>query len=90
MFICRVLDFKKIKQKEREAAKSLYKSKEGKTQLKDIQRKAKTFVPGEPLPEATNKNTNAAGLSPDQVCTGLSTITSLLQTILTFKIFSSR
>ena len=64
---CRVLDFKKIKQKEREAAKSLYKSKEGKTQLKDIQRKAKTFVPGEPLPEATNKNTNAAGLTPDQV-----------------------
>jgi len=63
----RVLDFKKIKQKEREAAKSLYKSKEGKTQLKDIQRKAKTFVPGEPLPEATNKNTNAAGLTPDQV-----------------------
>ena len=61
------MDFKKIKQKERDAAKSLYKSKEGKTQLKDIQRKAKTFVPGEPLPEATNKNTNAAGLSPDQV-----------------------
>merc|ERR1712045_1010247 len=48
-------------------AKRLYKSKEGKTQLKDIQRKAKTFTPGEPLPEATNKNTNAAGLSPDQV-----------------------
>jgi len=64
----RVLDFKKVKQKEREAAKQLYKSKEGKTQLKDIQRKAKTFVPGEPLPEATNKNTNAAGLTPEQVC----------------------
>ena len=63
----RVLDFKKVKQKEREAAKQLYKSKEGKTQLKDIQRKAKTFTPGEPLPEATNKNTNAAGLTPEQV-----------------------
>ena len=35
--------------------------------MKDIQRKAKTFVPGEPLPEATNKNTNAAGLTPEQV-----------------------
>ena len=56
-----------MKQKEREAAKQLYKSKEGKTQLKDIQRKAKTFTPGEPLPEATNKNTNAAGLTPEQV-----------------------
>ena len=65
--ISRVLDFKKVKQKERDSAKQLYKSKEGKTQLKDIQRKAKTFTPGEPLPEATNKNTNAAGLSPDQV-----------------------
>ena len=56
-----------MKQKERDAAKQLYKSKEGKTQLKDIQRKAKTFTPGEPLPEATNKNTNAAGLTPEQV-----------------------
>lgn len=63
----KVLDFKKIKQKERDAAKLLFKTREGKTQLKDIQRKAKTFVPGTPLPEATNKNTNAAGLTPEQV-----------------------
>eukprot|EP00088_Acartia_fossae_P000184 TRINITY_DN1005_c0_g1_i5.p1 TRINITY_DN1005_c0_g1~~TRINITY_DN1005_c0_g1_i5.p1 ORF type:complete len:250 (-),score=85.10 TRINITY_DN1005_c0_g1_i5:1-750(-) len=63
----RVLDFKKIRQKERDAAKSLFKSKEGKTQLKDIQQKAKTFVPGAPLPEATNKPTNSAGLTPEQV-----------------------
>jgi len=63
----RVLDFKKVKQKERDMAKSLFKSKEGKTQLKDIMRKAKTFVPGEPLPEATNKVTNPAGLNPEQV-----------------------
>merc|ERR1712083_120103 len=63
----RVLDFKKIKQKERENAKSLFKSKEGKTQLKDIQRKAKTFTPGEALPEATNKQANPAGLTPEQV-----------------------
>merc|ERR1711978_7665 len=63
----RVLDFKKVKDKEREAAKALFKTKEGKTQLKDIQRKAKTFVPGEPLPEATNRTTNSAGLTPEQV-----------------------
>ena len=61
------MDFKKIKEKERDAAKQLFKTREGKTQLKDIQRKAKTFVPGTPLPEATNKNTNAAGLTPEQV-----------------------
>jgi len=63
----KVLDFKKIKQKERETAKSLFKTREGKTQLKDIQQKAKTFVPGAPLPEATNKRTNSAGLTPEQV-----------------------
>merc|ERR1711978_690497 len=63
----RVLDFKKVKDKEREAAKALFKTKEGKTQLKDIQRKAKTFVPGEPLPEATNRSTNPAGPTPEQV-----------------------
>merc|ERR1712066_933178 len=63
----RVLDFKKVKYQEREAAKALFKTKEGKTQLKDIQRKAKTFVPGEPLPEATNRTTNPAGLTPEQV-----------------------
>merc|ERR1712233_224483 len=62
----RVLDFKKVKHQEREAAKALFKTKEGKTQLKDIQRKAKTFVPGEPLPEATNRSSNPAGLTPEQ------------------------
>ena len=63
----RVLDFKKVKDKEKEAAKKLFKTKEGKTQLKDISRKAKTFTPGDALPEATNKTTNSAGLTPEQV-----------------------
>ena len=53
--------------KEREKSKALFKSKEGKTQLRDIHEKAKTFVPGAPLPEATNKQTNPAGLTPEQV-----------------------
>lgn len=63
----RVLDFKKVKDKERAEAKALFRTREGKTQLKDIQRKAKTFTPGDALPEATNRNTNAAGLTPEQV-----------------------
>jgi len=63
----KVLDFKKIKLQEKEKAKSLFRSRLGKTQLKDIQEKAKTFTPGAPLPEATNKNTNSAGLTPEQV-----------------------
>ena len=34
----RVLDFKRVKDKERIEAKALFKTKEGKTQLKDISR----------------------------------------------------
>lgn len=63
----RVLDFKRVKDKERNEAKALFKTREGKTQLKDIQRKAKTFTPGDALPDATNRNTNSAGLTPEQV-----------------------
>lgn len=64
----RVLDFKKVKQKEKEEAKSLFKSKKGKEQLKEIEKKAKTFVPGGDMPN-TKKfgNGNAAGLTPEQV-----------------------
>ena len=36
--MCRVLDFKRVKDKERIEAKALFKTKEGKTQLKDISR----------------------------------------------------
>jgi U2 small nuclear ribonucleoprotein A' len=42
----RLLDFRKIKQKERDEAKALFKSKKGKELQKEISRKAKTFVPG--------------------------------------------
>ncbi len=62
----RVLDFKKVKQKEKDEAKKLFKSKEGKEQLKEIEKKAKTFVPGGEL-EDKRKTGNAAGLTPDQV-----------------------
>merc|ERR1712079_924016 len=62
----RVLDFKKVKQKERDSAKELFKSKKGKEQLKEIEKKAKTFVPGGNLPELKLKS-NAAGLTPEQV-----------------------
>lgn len=75
----RVLDFKKVKAKERSAAKLLYKTKQGKDQLKEIQKRVKTFVPGQPLPgeqqpqqqqqQQAKKDTalNPAGLTPDQV-----------------------
>lgn len=42
----RLLDFRKIKMKEREDAKALFKSKKGKEIQKEITKRAKTFVPG--------------------------------------------
>ncbi len=58
--------------KEKEAAKALFKTKQGKDQLREIKRRAKTFVPGQPLSgdaEAlgARPTTNASGLTPDQV-----------------------
>ncbi|CAH4018597.1 unnamed protein product [Pieris brassicae] len=46
-----LLDFRKIKQKEREEANNLFKSKKGKEMQKEIIRKAKTFVPGGNMPD---------------------------------------
>lgn len=42
----RLLDFRKIKQKERKEAQDLFKSKKGKEIHKEITKRAKTFVPG--------------------------------------------
>ncbi|XP_022117143.1 U2 small nuclear ribonucleoprotein A' [Pieris rapae] len=47
----KLLDFRKIKQKERDEANSLFKSKKGKEMQKEIIRKAKTFVPGGNMPD---------------------------------------
>lgn len=48
----RLLDFRKIKQKERDEANNLFKSKKGKEMQKEIIRKAKTFVPGGNMPDS--------------------------------------
>ena len=65
----KVLDFKKVKKQERDAAEALYASKKGKDQMKEIKKKAKTFVPGAPLGvDATNSTkTNPSGLSAEQI-----------------------
>lgn len=47
----RLLDFRKIKQKERDEANTLFKSKKGKEMQKEIAKKAKTFVPGGNMPD---------------------------------------
>jgi U2 small nuclear ribonucleoprotein A' len=45
------LDFRKIKQNERDAANKLFHSKKGKEIQKEIQKKAKMFVPGANIPD---------------------------------------
>jgi len=67
----RVLDFKKVKAKDREDAKALFKTKQGKDQLKEIRKRAKTFTPGEAEEGAASGRaaTNASGLTPEQVRT---------------------
>lgn len=42
----KLLDFRKIKKKERDEARTLFKSKKGKEIQKEIAKRAKTFVPG--------------------------------------------
>ena len=65
----RVLDFRKVKLKEKEEAKSLFKSKQGKDQLKDIESRAKTFTPGEPISDVQNNKTpqQPNKLTPEQI-----------------------
>lgn len=46
----RLLDFRKIKMKEKEEAKTLFKSKKGKELQKEIAKRVKTFIPGGNLP----------------------------------------
>ncbi|CAH1394971.1 unnamed protein product [Nezara viridula] len=48
----KLLDFRKIKLKERESALSLFKSKAGRELQREIAKKSKTFVPGAALPDS--------------------------------------
>jgi len=65
----KVLDFKKVKKQEKDAAESLYASKKGKDQMKEIKKKARTFVPGAPLGVDANNasKANPSGLTPEQI-----------------------
>ena len=66
----RVLDFRKVKQSEKDEAKRLFKSKQGKEELKDIEKRAKTFTPGEPVSDshaAPKEIPQANKLAPEQI-----------------------
>lgn len=60
----RVLDFRKVRMREREEAKKLFGSKKGETLLKDIKQKARnrTFTPGQPA--TSTSDSSLPGPSP--------------------------
>ncbi|XP_063229977.1 U2 small nuclear ribonucleoprotein A' [Bacillus rossius redtenbacheri] len=58
-----LLDFRKIKMKEREEASALFKSKKGKELQREIAKKAKTFVPGGNLPDGAKPS----GPTPEEL-----------------------
>jgi len=53
----RLLDFRKIRQKEKEESAKLFKGKKGKQLEKEIGKKSKTFVPGANLPSTSSEKT---------------------------------
>ncbi|CAH1155853.1 unnamed protein product [Phaedon cochleariae] len=59
----KLLDFRKIKMKEREEAKTLFKSKKGKEIQKEIAKKSNTFVPGGNM----NSVAKSRGLTDEEV-----------------------
>ena len=61
----RILDFRKVKLREREEASKLFKGKKGKELEKEIGVKSNKFVPGEPL--ANNQAPRAGGHTPQDV-----------------------
>ncbi|KAK9716883.1 hypothetical protein QE152_g24494 [Popillia japonica] len=59
----RLLDFRKIRMKERDEAKTLFKSKKGKEIQKEISKRVKTFVPGGNMPNIAKSK----GLSEQEI-----------------------
>lgn len=67
----RLLDFRKIRQKERAAAVELFKSKKGKEILKEIAKTAKTAphngAPGDASNSKGNENENKPNVRPKSI-----------------------
>jgi len=61
----RVLDFRRVKLKERQSAEALFKSKKGKQMQKEISKRAKTFVPGAGFESAVQARAASAGPTMD-------------------------
>ncbi|XP_033108611.1 U2 small nuclear ribonucleoprotein A'-like [Anneissia japonica] len=65
----KLLDFRKVKQKEREAASLMFKGKKGQTLAKDLGKRSKTFVPGAALPTEKSSGPSPADINAIKVAT---------------------
>ncbi|XP_052894799.1 probable U2 small nuclear ribonucleoprotein A' isoform X1 [Anopheles moucheti] len=63
----RLLDFRKIRQKEREAATQFFKTKKGKEVLKEIARKSKQMLPPEAAGTASPEKQAVHNASPEEI-----------------------
>ncbi|XP_013380350.1 U2 small nuclear ribonucleoprotein A' [Lingula anatina] len=63
----RLLDFQKVRLREREAAGRMFKGKRGQALAKEIGKRSKTFVPGGQLPEVTKKPTGPSKEDVDAI-----------------------
>lgn len=62
----KLLDFRKVRQREREQAAALFKGKKGQQLVKDLGKRSRTFVPGAVLPGGGEKKV-PTGPSPEDV-----------------------
>lgn len=73
----RLLDFRKIKQKERKSAQDMFKTKKGKELAKEISKRAKTFVPGAGLENNKEKVPGATPADMQAIREAIKNATSL-------------
>ncbi|XP_066503577.1 U2 small nuclear ribonucleoprotein A' [Hoplias malabaricus] len=75
----RVLDFQKVKLKERQEAEKLFKGKRGAQLAKDIAKRTKTFTPGAGLQAADKKRTGPSAAEVEAIKNAIANATSLAE-----------
>ncbi|XP_076371378.1 U2 small nuclear ribonucleoprotein A'-like isoform X2 [Tachypleus tridentatus] len=73
----RLIDFRKVKQKERDEASTLFKGKRGKKLEKEIGRRSKTFVPGGALGNSEKKTGGPSASDIEAIKTAIAKATTL-------------
>ncbi|XP_066907308.1 U2 small nuclear ribonucleoprotein A', partial [Halyomorpha halys] len=73
----KLLDFRKIRLKEKESALSLFKSKAGRELQREIAKKSKTFVPGAPLPDSKKSSAGPSKTDIQKIRKAIANATTL-------------